>query len=117
MGIIIDMSNAEIGGSAQVLNNAGIRGNEDATVSLNGAKIMDKADVLENLRIEPFLEELQTVVSETDVNSPEYGSMKQIVESRDKNKDTIVEMIVKHIGAFSQGVLENVLAAYMSRGW
>lgn len=43
--------------------------------------------------------------------------MKQIVESRDKNKDTIVEMIVKHIGAFSQGVLENVLAAYMSRGW
>ena len=117
MGVKIDMGNVKISGSARWLNNASIRENEDTVISMNGVEILENAAVLENLNIEPFLKELQTAVNKTDVNSPEYNSMKQIVESRDKNKDTIVKMIAKHIGTFSQGVLENVLAAYISRGW
>lgn len=117
MGIKIDMSNVKIGGSAQVLNNASIRGNGDADISLSGAEITGNTVILDNLKIEPFMEELQNALSKTDANSPEYGSLKQIAEAKGKNKETIVEMIKKHIGTFSEGVLEKVLAAYISRGW
>lgn len=117
MGIKINMSNAKIGGNTQVLNNAQIAGNADATVEMNGIEVQGNAAVLNNLRIDPFLDELQSAVDRMDLGSPEYRSMRQIVESRDKDRDTILGMIAKHIGMFSQGVLENVLAAYISRGW
>ena len=117
MGIKIDMSNAKIGGQTQVLNNASIRGNTDATIDMNGIEIMGNAVVLDQLNIEPFLDDLQSAMNKMDTNIPEYQGMKQIMESKDKGKDTLARMIAKHIGTFSQGVLENVLAAYISRGW
>ena len=117
MGIRINMSNAKIGGNAKVLNNARITGNVDADVEMSRTEIMCNAEVLNDLRLDPFLEELQAALDGMDSNTPEYDSMKQIVGSQCKDRDTVIGMIVKHIGLFSQGVLENVLAAYISRGW
>lgn len=72
--------------------------------------------VLDSMNLDPFMEELQHTADTMGTDDFEYRSIKQITESRDKDKKTIIKMIAKHIKTFSCGVLENVLAAYISRG-
>ncbi len=49
--------------------------------------------------------------------SPEYKSIKRILQIPQSDKKLIAKEVTKHIYTFSKGVLENVLANYISRGF
>lgn len=76
MGIRIDMSNAKIDGKARVLNNAELRGGVDAAVEMHGIEVMGNAVVLDNMNLDPFMEELQHTADTMGTDDFEYRSIK-----------------------------------------
>lgn len=112
MGIEISLNNLNISGNAEVMDKVKIRNNDDVHIDLQHADIRDNAKVLNDLEINPLLNELTRQVQTMDKNSPEYSQIKKILDVKKWNKDDFIKCIARHIGEFSQGVLASIVAAH-----
>lgn len=116
MAINIDMSNINIGGNAKILNNASLSGG-DVKINMNGMKVDGDAVLMEGFVVNDFYTELNNKVEQMDTDSLEYKSIKRILQIPESNKRLLSKEITKHLYDFSKGVLQNVLANYLSRGF
>lgn len=112
MGIEINLNDVSIGGTAEVMQNVKITGNDEVHIRLQHTDICENASVLNNLEIAPFLDELTRQAQTMDKNSPEYLELKKILGKKKWNKTDLIACVLKHIGEFSQGVLASVVAAH-----
>lgn len=115
MSVKIDLGNAKVSGNGRLFNNAHIHDNTDIAILANGIQIDGNATVFENLEIHAFFDDLQNQMHDMDVNSPEYQSMQQIITTPEQDRKTIAKMIIQHVKEFSTGVLQNVLATYITQ--
>lgn len=115
MSVNIDLGNAKVSGNGRLLNNAHIHANTDIAILANGIQIDGNATVFENMEIHTFFDELQNQMHDMDIDSAEYQSMQQIIATPEQDRKTIVKMIIQHVKEFSTGVLQNVLATYISQ--
>lgn len=113
MGIEIDLSDLNISGNAEVMNNIKIRNNDDIHIGLQYTDIKENAKVLNNLEIDSLLDELMRQTQNMDKKSPEYPAIKKMLRVKKWNKDDFVGCVLKHIGEFSQGVLASIVAAHL----
>lgn len=116
MGINIDMSNMTIGGNAKILNDASFSGG-DVDVKMSGTHIDGDAVLMQGFVVNDFYTQLNEKIHSMDTNSSEYQSIKRILQIPQNDKKLIAKEVTKHIYTFSKGVLENVLANYISRGF
>ena len=58
---------------------------------------------------------VQRQLRNLDPSSAEYRSLKQIVEMKNTAPQSIMNALKKHLADFSQGVLSNVVAVYISK--
>lgn len=96
------------------MNDVKITGYEDAKIRAENTEI-DGNGVFERLEIGPVLDEVQRQLRNLDPSSAEYRSLKQIVEMKNTAPQSIMNALKKHLADFSQGVLSNVVAAYISK--
>lgn len=115
MGIEINLSDLNISGNAEVMDNIKIRNNSDVHIDLKHLDISEDAKLLNNLEIDSILEELAQKVRFMDRNSDEYPQIKKILSIRQWNKDEFIKQTVRHITDFSQGVLASIVANFLTR--
>lgn len=115
MGVSIDLSGLKVRGNARVMNDVKITGYEDAKIRAENTEIDGNVKFLERLEIGPVLDEVQRQLRNLDPSSAEYRSLKQIVEMKNTAPQSIMNALKKHLADFSQGVLSNVVAAYISK--
>ena len=113
MGVSIDLSGLKVRGNARVMNDVKITGYEDAKIRAENTEIDGNVEFLERLEIGPVLDEVQRQLRNLD--PAEYRSLKQIVEMKNTAPQSIMNALKKHLADFSQGVLSNVVAAYISK--
>lgn len=113
MGIEINVSGLNVSGNAEVMDNVKIRNGDEIHIRLQNADIGDSAKVLNNLEIDPLLEELTLRAQNMDEESPEYSAIKKILGVKKWNKADFIGCVMKHIGDFSQGVLASIVAAHL----
>lgn len=116
MGINIDMSNMIIGGNAKILNDASLIGG-DVNVKMSSMHIDGDALLMQGFVVNDFYAQLNEKINNMNTDSPEYKSIKRILQIPQSDKKLIAKEVTKHIYTFSKGVLENVLANYISRGF
>lgn len=115
MGIEIDLSDLNISGNAEVMENVKIRNSNDVHISLKYLNISENAKILNNLEIDPILEELMQQAQVMDRNSVEYLKIKKILGVKQWNKDYFIRCVKKHISEFSQGVLASIVANFLMK--
>lgn len=115
MGIEINLSDLNISGNAEVMENVKIRNNSDAHIGLKHIDISENAKLLNNLEIDSILKELAQQVQFMDKNSIEYSQIKKILSVKQWNKDEFIGRTIKHIAVFSQGVLASIVANFLTR--
>lgn len=113
MGIKISMTGSKLSGNARVLNNATINANVDADIDLSDMVVEDQAVLLEGLRMDTFMEELQEQASLMDTRSSEYRDIQVILNQRTMGREAVVQRIMSHIKEYSQGVLAKVIVECM----
>lgn len=111
MGIEIELSGLKVSGNAEIMDNAKIRKSKDVDITVRDTDIGENAKVLNNLEIDPLLDELMRESQKMDKRSPEYLSIQKILNVKGWNRDDLVGCVLKHIGEFSQGVLASIVAA------
>lgn len=116
MGIKIDMSNMTIDGNARILNDASF-GSGDVDIKMSGTHIDGDAILMQGFVVNDFYSQLNENLHNMDANSSEYQSIKRILQIPQNDKKLLAKEVTKHIYTFSKGVLENVLANYLSRGF
>lgn len=110
MGIEINLSNLNISGEAEILNNAKINNSDDVHIELKSLDVSGRAKLLENIEINPLLEKLEQKAQFMDKNSEEYLEIEKILNRKRWDKDSFTGCLIKHIGEFSQGVLASIVA-------
>jgi len=115
MGIEIDLSNLNISGNAEIMNDVKIRNGNDVHISLKHAEINEQTKVLNNLEVDSVLNELRQQAQSMDKNSAEYLKIKKIIDVKQWNKDDFAGCVIKHIGEFSQGVLASIVANFITK--
>lgn len=115
MGINICVSNLKAGDDARVLNNVSIQDARDVNLEVRDLEINGRAVILENLKIEPLMEELNARVWKMDKNSDEYFQIQEILKVKDWNKKKFIGCIGRHLNEFSQGVLASVVANILTQ--
>lgn len=110
------MGNMTIHGNASILNHASIS-NGDVDIKMNDVHIDGDTVMMQGFVINDFYTELEKELHNMNANSLEYQDIKKILQIPQNNKKLISKEITKHICTFSKGVLENVLANYISRGF
>ena len=116
MGIKIDMSNMTIDGNARILNDASFSSG-DVDIKMSGTHIDGDAILMQGFVVNDFYNQLNENLHNMDTNSSEYQSIKRILQIPQNDKKLLAKEVTKHIYTFSKGVLENVLANYLSRGF
>ena len=116
MGIKIDMSNMTIDGNARILNDASFISG-DVDIKMSGTHIDGDAILMQGFVVNDFYNQLNENLHKMDDNSSEYQSIKRILQIPQNDKKLLAKEVTKHIYTFSKGVLENVLANYLSRGF
>ena len=84
------------------------------SIDLSGLKVKGNARVMNDVKITGY-DEVQRQLRNLDPSSAEYRSLKQIVEMKNTAPQSIMNALKKHLADFSQGVLSNVVAAYISK--
>jgi len=115
MGIEINLSDLNVSGNAEVMDNVKIRNNSDVHIDLKHLDISEDAKLLNNLEIDSILEELAQKAQFMDKNSDEYPKIKKILSKRQWNKAEFIKQAVRHITDFSQGVLASIVANFLTR--
>lgn len=110
MGIEVTISGVNMEGDSKLLNNAEINGASDVKMNLNNLQLKGNAKALENLKIQPILEELENNLKTIDKNSSEYTGLQTILQSKEKDKASILKLITEHIGVFTEGILASIIA-------
>lgn len=110
MAIKINISDVTMKDDSELMRGASFRGTQDVELEVSKLKLHQNAKVLEDLKIEPIIEELENVIVSMDKNSSEYLELQKILSVKDSNKTNILKMITKHIGNFTQGVLASIVA-------
>ncbi len=116
MGIKIDMSNMTIDGNARILNDASFSSG-DVDIKMSGTHIDGDAILMQGFVVNDFYNQLNENLHNMDANSSEYQNIKRILQIPQNDKKLLAKEVTKHIYTFSKGVLENVLANYLSRGF
>lgn len=111
MGIEINLNDLNISGNAGVMGNAKISNSDDVHIGIQHTDIRENAKVLNDLEIDPLLDELKQQLQIMDKNSPEYQELKKILDVKKWNKADFLGSVLRHIGEFSQGVLASIVAA------
>lgn len=114
MGVKINLNNIKMTGNSQLMNNAKIHGGSDFEVSANTLELSDSAKVLDNLEIDSVIDRIEKEVAKMDVTSDEYRSLKNIVDTKTAGKKIVMSGIVKHLGRFTEGVLQNIISDMIS---
>lgn len=115
MGIEISLHDLKVSGSAEIMNGAKVRSNNDVHISLEHAEIKEYAKVLNDLEIDSVLNELSQQARTMDKNSVEYQEIRKIIGVKQWNKNEFVKCITKHISEFSKGVLASIVANAISK--
>ena len=115
MGIEINLSDLNISGNAEIMDNVKIRNTNDLHIALKNSDIKENAKVLNDLEIDSLLNELMQQARVMDKNSREYPKIKKILGIKQWNKDDFIECVLKHTSEFSQGVLASIVANFLTR--
>lgn len=113
MGIEIDLSDLNISGNAEVMQNVKIGNANDVRIGLKHSEISEDAKVLNDLEINSILNELMHQAQIMDKNSLEYSKVKEILGVKQWNRDDFIGCMLKHISEFSQGVLASIVASLL----
>lgn len=112
MGVEINISNSKIAG--RVMNHADI-GNNDLCFKLHNTEIDEHAVILEKLKIESVLKQLEQECQKMDKDSMEYLSIREILSVRKWHKKAFVNRVTKHLADFSKGVLASIIANMITK--
>lgn len=110
MGVVINIKNSKIGGSAKVLNNATIQG--QASVELDSVTIDGNAIVLDNLNIQDFCQEMGCRYGQ--MTPEEYISIQKVLSQR-SNREKFLKQLKTHLVNFTEGVAASIVAGRLMK--
>lgn len=93
------------------MGNVKIENSDVVHIGLQHTDIKENAKVLNDLEIDPLLDELKQQLQIMDKNAPEYQELKKILDVKKWNKVDFMRSVLRHIGEFSKGVLASIVAA------
>ena len=112
MGVVINIEGNEIKNS-EIGNRMKIDGDAEINIKNNKSKYLK---VLNDVEINSLLDDIKQSMHGIDDNSIEYRELIKIIEdSKKKGKNVLIKEIVKHVGTFTSGVLQSVLAGYIEK--
>lgn len=115
MDVKIQLNGVKVKDEAKILTGAKIRGNGKCNIQAENIEISGNAELLTDMELEEVMEKAKAALQELDPSSTEYTSLNQIIqEGRSENKRDILRKIGMHIGIFTEGVLQNVIADIVS---
>ncbi len=86
MGIEINLSGLKVSGEARILNDASIKNSNNVNIKLHDSEVGEEAVILDNLKIDPILEELRRRIPQMDKNVDEYSAVQEILEVKQWSK-------------------------------
>lgn len=111
MSVIINISDLSMSGNSKLLNDAKIHADSDVQIELSHLELMDYAEFLNGFDAETISTDIKKRISSMDKNSSEYKEIQNLFCSSKMNLDKLK----RHIAKFSEGVVAQVLANYISR--
>lgn len=117
MNLKINMNNVKVSDNAQLFSNMGVHGNVDADIQMDSVEIKNNASVFKNIDIEDFIDNVESVIDKMELNTNEYAELNKVVKEAKNDRSITPQKIANKIGEISQGVLENVIAMYIGRGF
>ena len=113
MGIEINLNDLNISGNAEVMGSVKIKNSDDVHIDLQHTDISENAKVLNDLEIDPLLDELKQQLQIMDKSSLEYQELKKILDEKKRNKADFMGSVLRHIAEFSEGVLASIVATHL----
>lgn len=111
MAIKINISDVKMEDDSKLMSNASFRGTQDVDLEARKLELHQNAKVLNDLKIEPVIEELENVIVSMDSNSEEYLELQKMLSAiQGSNRTNILKMLTQHLGNFTQGVLAGIVA-------
>ena len=105
MAINIKLNDVSISDHAKVITGVRMSETADFDVQAEKVKVYGDAQFLTDMQIESVVKKAENALQELPASSPEYSSLRKIVQdSKSKNKIGI------HLGTFTEGVLQNIIA-------
>ena len=115
MAINIKLDDVSISDHAKVLTGARMSETADFDVQAEKVKVYGDAQFLTDMQIESVVKKAENALQELPESSPEYSSLRKIVQdSKSKNKREVLRKIGIHLGIFTEGVLQNIIADVIS---
>lgn len=111
MAINIKLDDVSISDHAKVLTGARMSETADFDVQVEKVKVYGDAQFLTDMQIESVVKKAENALEEMPTSSPEYSSIRKIVQaSKFKNKREVLRKIGIHLGTFTEGVLQSIIA-------
>ena len=111
MAINIKLNDVSISDHAKVITGVRMSETADFDVQAEKVKVYGDAQILTDMQIESVVKKAENALQELPASSPEYSSLRKIVQnSKSKNKREVLRKIGIHLGTFTEGVLQNIIA-------
>ena len=107
MGVKIEISGDNFGNDAELFNGTTIKDGVDIKISDSNFK--DRIKMFNDTEIGNVIDEVEKKMETLPRNSAEYNDLSKITKMGHDSKE-IRGQIIKHIGMFANGVLQNVVS-------
>lgn len=114
MGVKITLDGIKAGGNTKVLRNAKIR-STDAELILRDLTVDGNAEILENLDIDDFCNEVMSDDVLFGMSPEEYISFQKVIKHKNRNRSTFLNSLFQHLLSFSEGVIASVVASFLTQ--
>ena len=111
MGITIKIEGITTGKDAKILNGAKFKADGDYNLEIRNNQFKDGIELFNNMEMGEVMKEIGDALQEMDTSLPEYKALNKLVlNTKGKNEMLVQKRMMKHIGKFAGGVLENIIA-------
>lgn len=96
---------------ARLLTNATISG--DALIDMDSVTIEGKADVLSNLNIQDFCQQVERTYHQ--MSPAEYASIQKVLNQKNGKQDDFLKLLKSHLVNFAEGIVASIVAGYLMK--
>lgn len=111
MPVTINLNNVKVRDDARLLTNATITG--DASIDMDSVTIGGRADVLSNLNVQDFCQQIQRTYHQ--MSPAEYASIQKVLNQKNGNQENFLNLLKSHLVNFAEGVAASVVAGCLMK--